>query len=42
MQCITAGQYSAVHTVDIIEVSRAESSRGECGRVWPCVVGREV
>ena len=42
MQCITAGQYSAVHTVNVIEVSRAESSRGECGRVWLCVVGGEV
>ena len=43
MQCITAGQYSGVHTVNIIEVSRAVSSRGECGRVWSCVVeGRGV
>ena len=39
MHQITAGQYSGAHTVDIIEVSRAASSRGECGRVWLCVVG---
>ena len=29
------------NTVDIIEVSRAENSRGERGRVWSCVVGGE-
>ena len=40
MHQITAGQYSGAHTVDIIEVSRAKSSRGECCRVWSGVVER--